>query len=114
MARSEALGIVREVNLSAGRIRDRDLGEGPPVVFVHGLLVNADLWRAVVPEVAEAGLRCIAPDWPLGAHESGDDAPISSPRVHQSLRPDLQDPDGRTRLRSRARRDSSSTTRPYR
>ena len=69
MARSEALGIVREVTLSAGRIRYRELGEGPPVVFVHGLLVNADLWRAVVSEVAEAGLRCIAPDWPLGSHE---------------------------------------------
>jgi pimeloyl-ACP methyl ester carboxylesterase len=69
MARSEALGIVREVTLSAGRIRYRELGEGRPVVFVHGLLVNADLWRAVVPEVARADLRCITPDWPLGSHE---------------------------------------------
>lgn len=69
MARSEALGTVREVDLPAGRIRYRERGEGPPVVYVHGLLVNADLWRAVVPPVAAAGLRCIAPDWPLGAHE---------------------------------------------
>jgi pimeloyl-ACP methyl ester carboxylesterase len=38
------------------------------VVFVHGLLVNADLWRNVVPAVADAGYRCLAPDWPLGAH----------------------------------------------
>jgi pimeloyl-ACP methyl ester carboxylesterase len=80
MARSEALGIIREVTLPAGRIRYRDLGEGPPVVFVHGLLVNADLWRAVVPEVAEAGLRCIAPDWPLGSHELPvPDADLSPP-----------------------------------
>jgi len=38
------------------------------VVFVHGLLVNADLWRDVVPVVADTGLRCIAPDWPMGSH----------------------------------------------
>lgn len=69
IARSEALGTVREVTLPVGRIRYRELGEGPPVVFVHGLLVNADLWRAVVPAVAEAGFRCMAADWPLGSHE---------------------------------------------
>jgi pimeloyl-ACP methyl ester carboxylesterase len=86
MARSEALGIIREVNLPAGRIRYRDLGEGPPVVFVHGLLVNADLWRAVVPEVAEAGLRCIAPDWPLGSHELPvPDADLSPPGLAELM-----------------------------
>jgi pimeloyl-ACP methyl ester carboxylesterase len=69
MARSEALGPVREVELSAGTVRYRERGDGPPVVFVHGLLVNADLWRHVAPAVAEAGFRCIAPDWPLGSHE---------------------------------------------
>jgi len=69
MARTDALGTVHEVELPMGRIRYRERGEGPPVVFVHGLLVNADLWRAVVPGVADAGFRCIAPDWPLGSHE---------------------------------------------
>ncbi|MGH2578983.1 MAG: alpha/beta fold hydrolase, partial [Actinomycetota bacterium] len=69
MASSDALGIVHDVTLSEGRIRYRERGDGPPVVYVHGLLVNADLWRAVVPAVAEAGFRCIAPDWPLGSHE---------------------------------------------
>ncbi len=69
MASSEALGTIREVDLPAGRIRYSERGQGPPVVFVHGLLVNADLWRAVVPQVANAGLRCIAPDWPFGAHQ---------------------------------------------
>ncbi len=69
MARSEAWGIAREVILSKGVIRYRERGDGPPVVFVHGLLVNADLWRGVVPTVAESGLRCIAPDWPFGSHE---------------------------------------------
>jgi len=69
MARTDALGTVHEVELPMGRIRYRERGEGPVVVFVHGLLVNADLWRAVVPGVADAGFRCIAPDWPLGSHE---------------------------------------------
>lgn len=68
MGTSSALGPAREVRLSAGRIRYHETGSGAPVVFVHGLLVNADLWRGVVPALAAAGHRCIAPDLPLGAH----------------------------------------------
>jgi pimeloyl-ACP methyl ester carboxylesterase len=37
-------------------------------LFVHGLLVNGDLWRKVVPLLA-GEFRCITPDWPLGSHE---------------------------------------------
>lgn len=70
MAASEELGIAHDVVVpGAGTIRYRERGAGRPVVFVHGLLVNADLWRDVVPAVAASGLRCIAPDWPLGSHE---------------------------------------------
>ena len=36
-------------------------------MFVHGALVNGDLWRKVVPELAK-DFRCITPDWPLGSH----------------------------------------------
>jgi pimeloyl-ACP methyl ester carboxylesterase len=52
-------------------------------VFVHGLLVNADLWRKVVPAVSAAGCRCIAPDWPLGSHEvpMRPDADLSPPGI---------------------------------
>jgi pimeloyl-ACP methyl ester carboxylesterase len=51
-------------------------------VFVHGLLVNADLWRAVIPAISE-GYRCIAPDWPLGSHgvPLRPDADLSPPGV---------------------------------
>jgi pimeloyl-ACP methyl ester carboxylesterase len=56
------------VALPGGRVAYTERGSGPPIVFVHGLLVNANLWREVVPTVADAGFRCIAPDWPLGAH----------------------------------------------
>lgn len=68
MAISEELGVEHSVDLTAGTIRYRERGEGPPVVFVHGLLVNADLWRNVVPAVSD-GDRCLAPDWPLGSHQ---------------------------------------------
>src|SRR3954453_3631883 len=80
--RSEALGEARDLRLSSGTIRYRERGSGPAVVFVHGLLVNADLWRKVVPAVA-AGHRCIAPDWPLGSHEVAmrPDADLSPPGV---------------------------------
>jgi pimeloyl-ACP methyl ester carboxylesterase len=70
MAHSESLGAVRTVQLPQGAtIRYRERGQGSPVVFVHGLLANANLWRDVVPGVADEGFRCIAPDWPLGSHE---------------------------------------------
>jgi len=68
-ARGEALGEDRLARVPGGSLRYWERGEGPPVVFVHGLLVNADLWRLVIPAVADAGYRCLAPDWPLGAHE---------------------------------------------
>ncbi|RZS40730.1 pimeloyl-ACP methyl ester carboxylesterase [Herbihabitans rhizosphaerae] len=68
MTHSAGLGTERTVSIHSGQIRYWERGEGPPVLFVHGLLVNANLWRKVVPHVADAGFRCIAPDWPLGSH----------------------------------------------
>ncbi|RSN22886.1 alpha/beta hydrolase [Streptomyces sp. WAC 05977] len=69
MTTSDLLGEVHEADLGGARIRYRDRGEGPPVVFVHGLLTNGLLWRKVAPAVADAGFRCLTPDWPLGSHE---------------------------------------------
>jgi len=68
MAISEALGQQREVQLQQGAIGYRERGAGEVIVFVHGALVNADLWRKVVPELAK-DFRCIAPDLPLGSHD---------------------------------------------
>src|SRR5436305_15283409 len=68
MSITAELGTEKEVELPGGTIRYRDLGAGSPVVFVHGLLVNGDIWRKVVPAVAAGGLRCLTPDWPLGSH----------------------------------------------
>lgn len=40
----------------------------PPVVFVHGFLVNATLWSKVAALLAARGIRSYAPDLPLGSH----------------------------------------------
>jgi pimeloyl-ACP methyl ester carboxylesterase len=64
--RSEALGPARALELHAGRVRAHVTGDGPPVMFVHGLLANANLWRKVVPRLH--GLRRVTLDLPLGAH----------------------------------------------
>ncbi|OBG24630.1 alpha/beta fold hydrolase [Mycobacterium sp. 852002-51057_SCH5723018] len=40
----------------------------PPVVFVHGILVDGRLWRDVAEALARRGFRCIVPTWPLGSH----------------------------------------------
>lgn len=59
------------IGLSHGAVRYRVAGEqasGPPVVFVHGFLVNGTLWEKTADALAAAGVRSYAPDWPLGAH----------------------------------------------
>ncbi len=77
--RSETLGQEHRVRLPAGEVRYFERGSGAPVVFVHGVLTNAELWRKVVPDIAAAGFRCLAPDLPLGAHDlpMRDDADLS-------------------------------------
>jgi pimeloyl-ACP methyl ester carboxylesterase len=67
MSVSDALGERRTARVPAGTLEYRERGSGPPLVFVYGAAVNADLWRKVVPELAGEH-RCIAPDVPLGGH----------------------------------------------
>jgi len=80
MAESRVLGAVKEVRLEQGLVRYREAGDGDPVVFVHGFLVNGDLWRRVVPAIATR-YRCIVPDLPLGSHAvpAAPDADLSPP-----------------------------------
>ncbi len=40
----------------------------PPVLFVHGFLVNSTLWSKTADALALDGVRSYAPDWPLGSH----------------------------------------------
>ncbi len=58
-----------EITLPQGTIHYRDSGDGPPIVFVHGLLVDGALWRKVTP-LLEGDARTIVPDLPLGSHRS--------------------------------------------
>jgi pimeloyl-ACP methyl ester carboxylesterase len=65
---------MKEIRLSQGPIRYRESGSGEPIVLVHGLLVNGELWREVTPLLAK-DFRVIAPDWPLGSQELALDHP---------------------------------------
>ncbi len=40
----------------------RDLGEGAPVVLIHGWPLNGDMWEYQIGALVEAGFRCIAYD----------------------------------------------------
>lgn len=58
---------MHEATLPQGTIRYREVGSGPPIVFVHPVLSNGELWRDLVPLLADR-FRCITPDLPLGGH----------------------------------------------
>jgi pimeloyl-ACP methyl ester carboxylesterase len=68
MSISQELGDEHTVETAAGTIAYRERGGGSPIVFVHGVGVNGDLWRRVVPLLADRH-RCIAPDLPWGSHK---------------------------------------------
>ena len=52
-----------------GAIEVHDLGEGRPVLFLHGLLVDATFWDDVVDRLRDDDdLRLLVPTLPLGAH----------------------------------------------
>jgi pimeloyl-ACP methyl ester carboxylesterase len=57
-----------EIDLPAGPIRYREVGEGKPIVFVHGYLVDGRLWDGVVERLSDR-FRCIVPDWPIGSQK---------------------------------------------
>jgi len=60
----------RTIELPAGVVDYRETGptDGPVVVFVHGFLVDDQLWSDVPERLGERGFHCYAPAWPLGAH----------------------------------------------
>ena len=65
------------VDLPQGRLAYRAAGPAsssrPPVVFVHGLLVDGRLWEPVADRLAAEGIRSYAPTLPLGAHQMPDE-----------------------------------------
>lgn len=67
-----------QIELS-GMIDYIDTGrDGPALVLLHGLLMDASLWDGVIADLA-ADHRCVAPTLPLGAHPHAmrDDADLS-------------------------------------
>ena len=65
------------VALGGGEIAYAELGAGASALFVHGVLINADLWRNAMAGVADVR-RCIAPDLPAhGASPAGAEADLS-------------------------------------
>ena len=59
---------MKQIELSAGTIEYHDTGgDGPVLVLLHGLMMDASLWDGTIADLA-ADHRCIAPTLPLGAH----------------------------------------------
>jgi len=79
-------------DLPQGRLAYRAAGPAsssrPPVVFAHGILVDARLWEPVAERLAAEGIRSYAPTLPLGAHQwpMNADADLSPGGLAQLLR----------------------------
>jgi pimeloyl-ACP methyl ester carboxylesterase len=74
---------MNQVELSAGTIEYADTGgDGPVLVLLHGLMMDASLWDGPIAGLA-AGYRCVAPTLPLGAHRHAmrEDADLSLPAI---------------------------------
>jgi haloalkane dehalogenase len=51
----------KRVTISGRRMAYSEMGEGDPIVFLHGNPTSSYIWRNVMPHLAGQG-RCIAPD----------------------------------------------------
>lgn len=76
---------MKQIELSAGTIDYQDTGgDGPPIVLLHGLMMDASLWDGPIAELS-LDHRCVAPTLPLGAHRHGmhSEADLSLPAIAQ-------------------------------
>jgi pimeloyl-ACP methyl ester carboxylesterase len=75
----------------AGILHYRTVGPAdatfPPVVFVHGFLVDSTLWDSVADRLAADGVRSYLVDWPLGSHRTpmSPDADLSPAAVAELI-----------------------------
>ena len=60
---------MKQVQLRQGPVAYRDMGKGDPIVLIHGLLVNGELWRDLAPRLAQ-DFRVIVPELPLGSQRA--------------------------------------------
>lgn len=77
----------KTVELPQGRIEYRDEGEGPVILFSHGIFVTTSLWDGMVEQLVPAGYRCIRPETPMGGHRIplNPDAELAPPRIADLL-----------------------------
>lgn len=81
-----------ELKLDGVRVRYAEAGAGPPLLFIHGFLVQHEEWRLLLPRLAPH-FRCIAPDLPgfgRSAKPPPDSFPYTRERYAQVLRNLLQ------------------------
>ena len=57
------------VQVPQGTIDYREEGSGPPVVLIHGLLLDERFWDELVPKLSDR-FRVIVPTMPLGCHRT--------------------------------------------
>jgi pimeloyl-ACP methyl ester carboxylesterase len=55
------------IDLPQGTLEYTETGSGPAIVLLHGLFVDGQLWRDVVPRLA-TDFRVVVPELPLGCH----------------------------------------------
>lgn len=65
--RDPGLGQPKTLQLRQGRLNYFESGSGDPLVLVHGPVMNANVWRSVVPLLSRQ-FRCVTLDLPYGAH----------------------------------------------
>ena len=59
----------KRISVAGTEIAYIDVGNGPPIVFLHGNPTSSYLWRNIIPHLAGLG-RCLAPDL-VGMGDSG-------------------------------------------
>jgi pimeloyl-ACP methyl ester carboxylesterase len=72
-----------QLDLTAGTLEYSDSGgDGPTLVLLHGLLMDASLWDDVIADLS-VDHRCVAPTLPFGAHRHSmkPDADLSLPGI---------------------------------
>ena len=75
---------MKSVDVTAGTIEYREEGDpnGPPVVLLHGLLMNHAQWKLTLP-LLPSGFRYLLPILPMGGHRipMRDDADLTMPAM---------------------------------
>jgi pimeloyl-ACP methyl ester carboxylesterase len=90
--------MTNQIELSAGTLDYEDTGgEGPVIVLLSGLMMDASLWENVIADLSPEH-RCVAPTLPMGAHRhamnpDADLSPCGQARLVSELldRLDLRD-----------------------